>query len=228
VHMDAVRARIRARYDEAFTTTAAPLQKSFFVALPAPFLLGGAAYLALVGFETEWTVIGLAGAALVVWLYTGRSYLQILSSRNASFESMWPSFEAVYHDRHAIDLDDKPVYPLPDTQQSAPEITNSGVTFEILEPGKPLRSVTLDKSIIKIGSLATSHIQLSAEGVARLHAVIEIAEGKTTYIDPGSEKQTRGNSEPVGKGELANGDVLGIGEAELVLRLGAASNITSP
>ena len=223
VHMDTVRVRIRARYDEAFSTCAAPLQKSFFLALPAPFLLGGAAYLALVPSETDWTSVGIAGAALLVWLYTGRSHLQILSSRNACFEAMWPSFEAIYHDRHAIDLDDKPIYPLPDMPAPAPEMQNAKITFEILEPGKPLRTVPIDQPIIKIGTFATSHVQLSAEGVARMHAVIEIADGKATIIDLGAERQTRVNLEPVNKRELASGDVIGIGEAELVVRLGGPS-----
>jgi FHA domain len=219
VSMDAVRGRIRSHYDLAFTQSLAPVNQSFYIALPTPLLFLGTTYVAFGQPDPDWKIIGIAGAGLLFWLYVGWTYSKIVSSRNAEFESLWPSFETLYHDRHTLSIENKPAYPW--TETPVPAVKNPQITFEISEPGKPLRTLALDQSIIKIGNLATSHVQLSGEGVARMHAVIEIADGKATIIDLGAEKQTRVNLENVNKRELGNGDVIGIGDVELVVRLGA-------
>jgi hypothetical protein len=221
VSMDSVRARIRARYDEAFNKPSAPLRHLFLLALLAAFLFVLVLVRKLSLPELDWVVIGVAGAGQLFWFYGAWTHAKILSARNAAFEQLWPSFEALYHDRHALNLEDKPAYPAPEAPLQAPlsEAMRPLITLEVLEPGKPLRSVPLDKPIIKIGALATSHVQLSAEGVARMHAVIEIADGKASIIDLGAAKKTRVNLQPVDKCELSNGDVIGIGDAEMVVRL---------
>lgn len=223
--IETVKARIRGRYDDAFTQAVAPLNIPFFLAIVALLLFVGVAILAAVQPVQDWKVVGAAGIGALVWLYTGSQHLKILGTRAKVFDALWPSLEVVYHDRHAIDLQSPPAYPWKEAiQPSAPEEPKPTlITFEILEPGQPLRTVPLDIPIIKIGKLATSHVQLSADKVARMHAVIEIADGTATVIDLGAEHQTKVNLEPVNKRELANGDVITIGEAELVVRLGSAS-----
>lgn len=220
--MDSVRGRIRSHYDVAFTRSVARVNISFYLALLAPILFVGVVYLALKQPNPNWAVLGVAGVGLLVWLYVGFTYIKILSSRNDGFELLWPSFEIVYHDRHAIDIESKPAYPWkdPSTPNKPLEVKNPLITFEILESGKPLRTLALDTPIIKIGKLATSHVQLSGEGIARMHAIVEIDDGKATIIDLGAYKQTRVNLETVNKRELVNGDVISIGDAELVVRLG--------
>lgn len=99
---------------------------------------------------------------------------------------------------------------------------NARLTLEVLEPGKPLRSLTLDGPVIKIGTFASAQVQLSAEGVSRMHAVVEIADGEASIIDLGASNPTRVNGEKVAKMALSNGDVIGIGDAELVVRLSTA------
>jgi hypothetical protein len=227
VSIDVVRARIRARYDEAFNKPSAPLQHVFLLALLSAFLFVLVLVRKLSLPELDWVVIGVAGAGQLFWFYVAWTHTKILSSRNAAFELLWPSFEAVYHDRHSLSLEDKPVVysglaTPPDPPASEP--MKPRITLEVLEPGKPLRSVPLDRPVIKIGKLATSHVQLSAEGVARMHAVIEIADGKASIIDLGATKQTRVNLQPVNKCELSNGDVIGIGDAEMVVRLDAGGD----
>lgn len=221
VSMDSVQTRIRNRYDAAFSTQATPLVMPFFLALLTLLLFGVAAFLAFSLPVPDLKVAGAAGIGVLAWIYVGSRHLQILSTRNSAFEALWPSFEAVYHDRHALSLDDKPAYPWPKPESEPnPEITVPQITFEVLEPGKPLRTVSFAQPIIKIGRLSTSHLQIEAEGVARMHAVVEIADGKATIIDLGAAKQTTVNLEPINKRELENGDVIGIGPAELVVRLG--------
>ncbi len=225
ISMAAVRERIRARYDEVFTQTVAPINQTFYFALLAPPLFVGSSYFAYTQTPPDWKVIGIAGAGLLFWLYVAWAHNKIVSSRNAGFDALWPSFEAVYHDRNSINLENKPEYPWKDPS-APPNAKNTQITLEILEVGKPLRTLAFAQPIIKIGSLATSHVDLLGEGVARLHAVIEIADGKATIIDLGSPKTTTVNGENVTKRELAHGDVIGIGDVEMVVRLGAG-DVTS-
>jgi hypothetical protein len=224
VSMDAVRERIRARYDAAFTQSMTRVKQSFYIAIPAPILFVCVGAFALTQLDPDWKIIGTSGAGLLFCLYVAWAHNKIVSSRNAGFDALWPSFEAVYHDRLGITIDDKTGYPR--TNPATTNENHSPISLEILEPGKPLRSLTFHQPVIKIGSLATSHLQISAEGVTRLHAVIEIADGKATIIDLGAKRPTTVNGENVTKQELANGDVIGIGDAEIVVRSGA-SDVTS-
>ena len=225
--IETVRARIRAKYDEAFDLGMEPLQLPFYLALPAPLPFVGTILFLLVLHARNWLVIGAAAVCLIAWIYVAIAHLRIRATRNHTFDALWPSFEAIYHDRHTIDLETKATYPLPTTAPTnpVPEVNNPLITFDILEPGKPLRTVELSQNVIKIGRLATSHVQLSSEKVARMHAVIEIADGKATIIDLGASAQTTVNLEKVNKHELANGDVIGVGDVELVVRLG---NLVQP
>lgn len=220
--MDTVRARIRSKYDEAFELAMEPLQLPFYLALPGPLPFAGTIIFSFILPTQNWPVVGAAAVCLLAWSYVAISYLRIHATRNHAFAALWPSFEAIYHDRHTINLDDRPVYPRPAANAPTPptEAKNPLITFDILEPGKPLRTVELSQNIIKIGRLANADVQLTSEKVARLHAVIEIADGKASIIDLGSTPQTTVNLEKVNKRELENGDVIGVGDVEMVVRLG--------
>lgn len=228
VSIDGVRARIRAKYDEAFDTGLETMQLPFYLALPAPLPFVGSIVFSLLLPQQNWLVVAGASACTIAWTYVAITYMRIRMSRNQTFDALWPAFETIYHERHTIDLNAKTTYsrpPAPPTNRPSVNAPNPQITFDILEPGKPLRTVELSQNIIKIGRLATSHVQLSSEKVARMHAVIEIADGKATIIDLGSMPQTTVNLEPVNKQELANGDVIGIADVELVVRLG---NLVQP
>lgn len=228
VPIETVRARVQARYDEAFAQYAAPLGKPFFLALLALPIFAGTVVIAFLEPDKDWPVIGAASAATLFWLYNAWNHYKIVAARRGSFDALWPSFETLYHDRNSIVLNDNPAYPwaTPSTERSQSEDEGGQITLDILEPGKPLRTMTFDQSIIKIGKMSNAQVQLSADGVARLHAVIEISHGTTKIIDLGAEPQTRVNEQSIQKQELANGDVIGIGEAELVVRLPSKSNDT--
>ena len=68
VLMDVVRGRIRARYDEVFTQTVAPVNKTFYLAFLAPLLFLGASYFATTQTNPDWIIVGIAGAGLLFWL----------------------------------------------------------------------------------------------------------------------------------------------------------------
>jgi FHA domain len=224
VSMDSVRARIRAKYDAAFSEAVEPLQRAGSVALISLLLLGVAASLGALSSEFDWKLVGGAGVGFLGWLYVASQHIRILIARNKAFEALWPNLESLYHDRHTIDIDKSPAYSRPEPQapqttQTPPQIEKPRIAFEVLEAGKAVRSVSFAQEIIKIGTLATSHLQLKGEGIARMHTVIEMAAEGPTVIDLGAAKQTTVNLEPVHKRVLVDGDVLGIGDAELVVRL---------
>jgi|GEM_PF-1441684 len=229
VPMDVVRARIRSRYDEAFTRTVAPLPKARLLALPSPFLTVAAFYYELSYFTTNWSVIGASAVCLLFWLYINWVHVRVIRSRNDGFDLLWPSFEFAYENRLTLDVDVKPMFkPSEASTLPSPSTTaNPHIFLDVLEPGKPLRSIPVDQPIIKIGKFSSAHVELSAEGVSRIHAVIEVADGKATILDLGAERQTRVNGQAVNRAELSNGDVIGIGDAELVVKVDAAAGVTS-
>ncbi len=217
ISIDIVKGRVRMQYDVAFSTSATRLTSPFYLAILTPLLFAVVLFLKFSWPEPTAHVIA-AGLGILAWIYIGSQHLKILRSRNVVFDQLWPSFEAVYHERHALNTESKPAYPLPKEPQTTGEVMIGKITFDILEPGKPLRRESFDQEIIKIGRLPTAHLQLEADGVARLHAVVEIADGKATIIDLGAAKQTTVNGQTVNKTNLANGDVIGIGDVELVVR----------
>ena len=89
--------------------------------------------------------------------------------------------------------------------------------FTISVPGKPDEHRTFDESIVKVGRDPRSHIQVADESVARMHAVIEIAEDAVTVIDLGSSIGTFVNDERTNKKTLALGDRIRVGPATITL-----------
>jgi len=219
VSIDLVRARIRTQYDIAFSESVGPMQKALLPALLSPVILIAGAGLGSLQPEMDLRLVGGGTAGLLGWLYIASQHIRILSSRNKVFEALWPNLEILYHDRLSINVDDKPAYPWPN-QNPDPQAdsTNPQLTLDILEPGQPVRTMNFDQSIIKIGTLGSSHVTLTSEGVARLHAVIEISNNEASIIDLGATRQTKVNLEPVQKHTLADGDVISIGDVDIVVR----------
>lgn len=92
--------------------------------------------------------------------------------------------------------------------------------------GALLRTETIDRDIIKIGTFATCHIQLEDKRAARVHAVIEVGEEETSIIDLGSEAGTIVGGRRVNKLALRPGDKILIGDTLVVVGLDAASEAT--
>ena len=85
------------------------------------------------------------------------------------------------------------------------------------------RTVTLDNDIIKIGTLASSHLLLDDAQVSRMHAVIEVAEASggwrknVSIIDLGSAAGTIVNGKKVSQIYLKNGDILTLGRTRIIV-----------
>lgn len=219
VSIDSVRARIRTQYDVAFSESIGSAQKAILPALLSPVIFIAGAIWGSLQPEMDLQLVGGGAAGLLVWLYVASQHVRMLSARNKAFDALWPNLEILHHDRHSINIDDKPAYPWPN-QSSDPttQPTNPLITLDILEKGQSPRTMAFDQPIIKIGKLATSHVMLEGDGIARMHAVIEITSEGASIIDLGATRQTKVNLEPVQKRLLEKGDVISIGDAEIVVR----------
>ena len=95
---------------------------------------------------------------------------------------------------------------------------NLRLRFEIVEGGEVVDTRELDRDVVKIGKLASSHLRLDYPSVSRIHAVIERSgDGGYSVIDLGSAEGTYVNGEQVTKSEVGSGDELRFGDA--VVRL---------
>jgi hypothetical protein len=92
-----------------------------------------------------------------------------------------------------------------------------------------LRTEQFSREIVKIGRLASAHLVLDEEGIARIHAVIEVAPGGAlSIIDMGSAGGTVVNGKKVSRAALDYGDVVAIGPLRLVIDAGEGAVEAAP
>ena len=102
-------------------------------------------------------------------------------------------------------------------------IENTPITFDVYVDDALVRTETLTQNPIKIGRLPSSHLYLDAEGVSRMHAVIETSGDEVVIIDLGSASGTLVDGQKVNKAKLVDGSTLQFGSCKVGVRLGAAS-----
>jgi len=90
------------------------------------------------------------------------------------------------------------------------------ITFKIYKGGELVKEETLSQDVIKIGKMASSHLQIDDEGVSRMHAVVEVGGADQVHIiDLGSATGTLVNGKKVNKAPLASGDKISLGGIEV-------------
>ncbi len=95
------------------------------------------------------------------------------------------------------------------------------IKFEIVKNGEVLKQETFSQEVIKIGRMASSHLQIEDEDVSRMHAVMEMSDsGEVHIIDLGSAKGTVVNGKKVNKAAINDGDVIVLGGVELRVSIG--------
>src|SRR5512133_3319309 len=99
------------------------------------------------------------------------------------------------------------------------------IVVRIFRGDELLRTEQFNREIVKIGRLASAHLVLDEEGIARIHAVIEIApSGALSIIDMGSAGGTVVNGKKVSRASIEFGDVVSIGPLRLVVDAGEAAD----
>lgn len=198
-----VLAPVRAAWDGAFEALARPVRVARYSALAAVPLLVATVVL---GRVVPPPAIA-AAVALLLLAWAGKSERKLVVSRDAAFEALRGSFDALVRDPRRAPV-------------AAAAPTRVRVAFEVSEPGRAPHVVGSDEDVIRIGTMPTAQVFLDAPGVARMHAVVEASEGRFSVIDLGADAGTRVNGERVNRREIVDGDVLTVGEAQLRVRVG--------
>ncbi len=102
------------------------------------------------------------------------------------------------------------------------------IKFEAYKGGELLKEETLSQNVIKIGRMASSHLQIDDDGVSRMHAVIEVSDaGEVNIIDLGSAEGTLVNGNKVNKAPINNGDTVTLGGVEIKVAFVQAEQVAA-
>lgn len=90
--------------------------------------------------------------------------------------------------------------------------------FEIYRGDSLIKSAEFSQPSITIGTGEAAALRVESDGIAELHAVINVADdGSMTIADLGAEGGTTLNGEPVTNGGLTSGDAIGIGDLRITV-----------
>lgn len=91
-----------------------------------------------------------------------------------------------------------------------------GFTFIVETPGEPSRTIEIDRDVIKIGRIASAHVQLEDPKVSRMHAIIEVrGPDDIAVIDLGSSEGTTVNGTRENLARLHSGDLIRVGDSKI-------------
>jgi HEAT repeat protein len=104
------------------------------------------------------------------------------------------------------------------------------LTFHVYQDGHLVRSETLHRDVVKIGSHSGSHLRLEDDdSVSRIHAVIDATKGpdQVELIDLDSTNGTIVNGKRINKCLLQTGHEVLIGNTKLVVEIGTPTDETA-
>jgi hypothetical protein len=102
------------------------------------------------------------------------------------------------------------------------------LTFEVFRGGQLVKTAELAEQSVTIGSGASALLPVAGEGVAELHAVINIEDdGSISLLDLGSEGGVKVNGEAISNAVLKSGGAFELGELRIVVH-GAQPAAASP
>jgi len=102
-------------------------------------------------------------------------------------------------------------------------------TLRVFRGDRLLRAEEFTRDLVKIGKLASAHLVLDDEQVARIHAVVEVApDGRMSIIDMGSVAGTLVNGKRITKGPLQGGDQIAVGGLRIEVVTQAPSRTAEP
>lgn len=101
------------------------------------------------------------------------------------------------------------------------------LTLKVFKGEQLISSKDFDRDLIKIGRLASAHLTIDDEKVARIHAVIDVApDGTLSVTDMGTVEGTMLNGKRVMKSPLSFGDAIQVGATTIrIEKAGAAPSI---
>ncbi len=101
------------------------------------------------------------------------------------------------------------------------------LSFRVYKNGQLIRAEKLTQTVIKLGKVASAHLQLDDESVSRMHAIIEVVGSDVSLIDLGSTRGTFVNGQKINKATLSSGDTITVGDLRIELAMEEAA-VTAP
>jgi len=103
------------------------------------------------------------------------------------------------------------------------------LTLKVFKGEQLISSKDFDRDLIKIGRLASAHLTIDDEKVARIHAVIDVApDGALSVTDMGTVEGTMLNGKRVMKSPLTFGDAIQVGGTTIRIEKAGAAPAIAP
>ncbi|MFN0251950.1 MAG: AgmX/PglI C-terminal domain-containing protein [Kofleriaceae bacterium] len=102
------------------------------------------------------------------------------------------------------------------------------LSFRIYKDAQLVRAEKLTQNVIKLGKVASAHLQLDDESVSRMHAIIEVLGTDVSLIDLGSTRGTFVNGQKINKAKLSDGDTITIGDFRIELGIAEVAAVAAP
>lgn len=103
------------------------------------------------------------------------------------------------------------------------------LTLKVFKGEQLISSKDFDRDLIKIGRLASAHLTIDDEKVARIHAVIDVApDGTLSVTDMGTVEGTMLNGKRVMKSPLSFGDAIQVGGTTIRIEKAGAAPAIAP
>ena len=99
------------------------------------------------------------------------------------------------------------------------------LTFRIFKQGQLVRTETLTQGVIKLGKVASAHLQLDDESVSRMHAILEVTQDQVSLIDLGSTRGTFVNGQRINKATLQSGDTITVGDVRVEVAFASVAQV---
>lgn len=98
------------------------------------------------------------------------------------------------------------------------------ISFRIFLHDQLIDTRSFDQDVVKLGRLASSHLRLDHDAIARMHAVIEVGQdGNARLVDLGSQSGTRHNGNLIDRSQaLRSGDTLELGPYRIEIAIADA------
>jgi hypothetical protein len=213
----------RAAFTETFDRALAPYQAGRWLDLAALAAGPTGVVIAATASPVSVPVILLGAAAALIALRNLRALGRLRRDGPAAFAAI----------AQALEASSRPLVPPPPpaAEDTAGEPLDEGGDILILiatVDGEEIGRIALDREVIKVGKIASSHFQLDHPSVSRVHAIIETTTEGSTIIDLGSTGGTRINGARINKAPITEGDEIGIGEVLVRVTTGPGVPLTRP
>jgi len=220
----------RAPFEDAFGRAMAPLEANRWMDLVALAAGLTAVLLAVTAVSVSMPVLLVGAAAAVAAILNVRSMRRLRGEVPAGFAKVVAALLSRKRSADRQSAESAPTVPMPPAGPELPPAEDGGPGVLHLTAsldGDVIASLALEREVVKIGKLASSHLCLDHPSVSRMHAVIETTVEGSTIIDLGSTSGVSINGERINKATIADGDEIRVGEVLVRVSSGPGAPVVS-